>query len=188
MKNQTGSISPLFLLFLITLFCSTLMVLKIRIKHIHELNLRMEHSLCTKKTNGVLKEFNSKMQKSNSALKLATLGKFASIATPPGFNIALNKGSKAIIKGLKIYQFKLYISFLNHFKNLLAKRCFLSASFVKSPYQFRINGFERDKMNQAIAREPVWKTSLTKLPFYSTIHFRLKDSTTKTSMKRVPFL
>ncbi len=187
MKNQTGSVSPLFLIFLITLFFSILMVIKVRINNIHKLNLKMEHSLCVKKTNGILKEFNFKMKKSNSALKFATLGKLTSIAAPPGVNIALNRGSKAIIKGLKLYQLKLYISLLNHFKSLVLKKCFLSTSFVKSPYRFKINGFERDQLNQAIARESIWKISLTKLPFISTINFRLKDSMTKTSMKKVPF-
>ncbi len=183
--NEKGNTTFMGLVFLM-LFCFIgLNLVSKRVNQIKEQKDKQELFLCTKKINGLTQTFLKNIHKTNSYLKVLTIGKLISITIPiPGINLATKGGIANAIKIIKILQVKESISYLNYMRNIWLKGCKISPNAIKTPFKFYGLGFKRDKLNQAKLRGKKWKIKVQKGKFLISNIYNSVSGKTRSEMKR----
>lgn len=174
--NERGSTTLFGITIIMALSLCALFFIKKRIDYTLENEKLQKLLLCTKKTNGITKDFFDKMSQTNNYLKTLTMTKYGSILIPI-YGVMASKSAAQAIKIVKAIQVGYLISHLNKLKELTQNNCYLSPNTYTTPFELALNsGFKRNRYEEAKLRGKTWKYAnlnskkmiVTKLQFIPT--------------------
>lgn len=157
--NERGSTS--FLGIGIIMICAllALFLIKKRIDMTKSNEALQKIILCAKESNGRLKEFFDKIERSNKFLKALTITEYSSISIPV-YGIVATKSAAQAKRAIKAIQVGYLVSYLNNLRLMSQKKCYLSPLAYRTPYELHFSsGFKRNKFDEAKRRGETWKYS-----------------------------
>ncbi len=154
--NEKGSASLLGLVMILTISLIGLSLISKRINQTTNTREFQKMLLCTKEINGIVRDFSTKIIKSNKTLKLLTVAEYTSI-TIPVYGIFASKSAKAAKKIIKGFQLAFLASYLKNISSLHSKNCYFSPNLYITPFQTKILDFHRNHFSEVKKRRKKWR-------------------------------
>lgn len=163
--NENGNSLFLSMLLLMLISLVGIIGLKNRLQEYKDIKNKTELLLCTKTLNGEVLTFHNHIKRINKYIKTIMIAKLGSYFIP-GFNITTKAAAKIAIRVLKAKQYMHLVSFQAKSTALLLKRqCLFSPKVLTTPYHIGLNGFKRNKLEEAIIKGAKWQFTTYKEGF-----------------------
>jgi hypothetical protein len=131
MKNQTGNITSLGLVIMLSLISIGSILIVRKMNDIKRHSRVFQNFLCTKEAHGLLREHKNFIEITNNIIKVSNLGQMVGLFTNPSVLLTAKKAKLLTQRTQNIYHF----SFLNNISSLFRRSCLFSPGIAKTHFE-----------------------------------------------------